>query len=101
MATWSGLVCGERVFCGKIYLNSSTYQGLAQSVIDASGKRSSSATAYIKPASARPNIDILLQSQVTRLIQTETTNKIPSFKKVELATGPSGTTLVVITLAED
>ncbi|KAF5312003.1 hypothetical protein D9619_002492 [Psilocybe cf. subviscida] len=74
--------------------------GLAQSVIDASGKRSSSATAYIKPASARPNIDILLQSQVTRLIQTETTNKIPSFKKVELATGPSAKRFTVTAAKE-
>lgn len=65
-------------------------QGLAQSFVDVTGKRSSVATAYIQPATSRTNIDVLIQTQVTRLIQTGSTTKGPCFNKVEMATGPSG-----------
>jgi choline dehydrogenase-like flavoprotein len=57
----------------------------AQSAVDSTGKRSSSATAYIEPALTRKNLDVLIQTQVTRLISTGTTLKGPSFNKVEFA----------------
>lgn len=76
--------------------------GIAQAFIDLQGKRSSSATAYLDPIVHRPNLDILVQTQVTRLIKTERSaigpafqyvgrsTMSPTFQKVEMATGPTG-----------
>ncbi|KAL0952454.1 hypothetical protein HGRIS_006722 [Hohenbuehelia grisea] len=48
--------------------------------------RSSSATAYLWPAvNNRPNIDLLYNSQVTRLIRTGTSGGKPDFRRVEFA----------------
>ncbi|KAG9226710.1 hypothetical protein CCMSSC00406_0008410 [Pleurotus cornucopiae] len=46
--------------------------GWSESTIDTNGRRISSATAYLTPAVVnRPNLDILLHSQVTRLLSTD------------------------------
>ncbi|KDQ57028.1 aryl-alcohol oxidase [Jaapia argillacea MUCL 33604] len=51
-----------------------------------SGLRSSSATSYLGPKYAsRPNLHILLNAQVTKLIRTGTKGGIPSFHTVEFA----------------
>lgn len=64
--------------------------GYNQATID-HGVRDSSSTAYIRPALARgENLDVLLNSQVLRLLVTEHVHGTPSFRTVELATGPEG-----------
>lgn len=51
------------------------------------GSRESSATAFIHPAlSARSNIDVLLNSQVTKVIQTSNDTGVPAFRGVQFAT---------------
>lgn len=49
-----------------------------------SGARSSSATAYLTQALERPNIDVIIETQVTRLIQTDHSNP-PVFRGVEIS----------------
>ncbi|KLO19189.1 aryl-alcohol oxidase-like protein [Schizopora paradoxa] len=49
------------------------------------GTRSSSATAYLRPVLNRSNLDVLIQTTVTRLINTSGAKEKPSFKKVEFA----------------
>ncbi|KAJ8516161.1 hypothetical protein ONZ45_g6505 [Pleurotus djamor] len=49
-------------------------------------KRSSAATAYLTPdVYARPNLDVLITAQVTRLIQNGERDGLPSFTGVEFA----------------
>ncbi|KAF8886161.1 aryl-alcohol-oxidase from pleurotus Eryingii [Infundibulicybe gibba] len=62
---------------------------VAQSMIG-NGERSSSATAYLDPILARPNLDVLIQTQVTRLIQSGSTRRGPSFNQVEFAQSAKG-----------
>ncbi|KAL0959308.1 hypothetical protein HGRIS_014572 [Hohenbuehelia grisea] len=51
--------------------------------------RSSSATAYLQPALAtRHNIDLLMNTQVTKLFQTGRSGGLPVFRGVEFGTGP-------------
>ncbi|KAJ7143681.1 aryl-alcohol-oxidase from pleurotus Eryingii [Mycena epipterygia] len=50
------------------------------------GQRSSSATAYLHPALVRPNLDVLINAQVTRLLDTcEITGALPDLRVVEFA----------------
>jgi len=49
------------------------------------GQRSDSSTAYLTPVLNRTNLDVLIQTTVTRLISTGKTNGKPAFKKVEFA----------------
>ena len=55
------------------------------------GQRSSSAVAYLEPALERPNLHVLIENTVTRLIQTAPVDGKPTFKKVEFAPNASGT----------
>lgn len=64
------------------------FPGWAQSTI-ANGTRQSSAIAYLWPALNRPNLDVLIHTQATRLVQTGRTGSKPIFRSVEFATGPS------------
>ncbi|KAJ8516162.1 hypothetical protein ONZ45_g6504 [Pleurotus djamor] len=49
-------------------------------------KRASSATAYLSPdVLARPNLDVLITAQVTRLVQTGVRGRVPSFNGVEFS----------------
>ncbi|KAG6827853.1 hypothetical protein H0H92_010243 [Tricholoma furcatifolium] len=65
--------------------------GWTQSTIDL-GVRSSSATSYLAPQFAsRPNLDVLTNSRVTRLLQTGTDDDgLPLFTGVEFADDLSG-----------
>ena len=63
--------------------------GLTQSTVGG-GERSSSATAYLEPALSRPNLDLIIENTVTRLISTKGANGQPNFTGVEFASGPSG-----------
>lgn len=52
--------------------------------------RSSSATAYLAPHFvARSNLDVLIETQVTKVIKTGTKGKKPTFNQIEFAKGPN------------
>lgn len=56
------------------------------------GRRSSAATTYLNAhVIARPNLDVLVNTQATRLLSTGFKGKIPSFNKVEFAQSANGT----------
>ena len=64
--------------------------GWAQSTIK-DGRRDSSATSYLGPQFIdRPNLHVLLHSQVTRLIHTGSRNGRPTFLTAEFATSAEG-----------
>lgn len=58
------------------------------------GVRSSSATGYLAPEYlSRPNLHVLVHAQVTKLIQTGTRNRLPSFHSLQFTStlaGPRG-----------
>ncbi|KAJ3553827.1 hypothetical protein NM688_g3411 [Phlebia brevispora] len=49
------------------------------------GQRSHAATAYLHPVDNRTNLDILINTQVTRIIRSGTDGRIPAFREVEMA----------------
>lgn len=53
------------------------------------GERSDAATAYLYPAASRPNLDILVNTQVTRLLSAGEGK--PDFRVVEMAQTSDGT----------
>ncbi|THH18790.1 hypothetical protein EW146_g2256 [Bondarzewia mesenterica] len=53
------------------------------------GERVDAATAYIAPALSRSNLDVLVNTHVTRVIQTGTQSGIPIFRGVQLAQSSS------------
>jgi len=62
--------------------------GAPQSTVGG-GQRSSSATAYLEPILSRKNLDVLIQTTVTRLIPNGSSRGNPIFTKVELAANSS------------
>ncbi|KAF7439948.1 hypothetical protein PC9H_000285 [Pleurotus ostreatus] len=58
--------------------------GWTQSAI-ANGTRQSAATAFLGPVLFRSNLDVLINTQVTRLIQTGRASGKPDFRSVEFA----------------
>ncbi|OCH87208.1 aryl-alcohol oxidase-like protein [Obba rivulosa] len=63
--------------------------GWTQSSIDSQGHRSSSVTGYLGPAMNRSNLDVLILTQVTKLISTQTVNGLPHFDTIEVAQSPT------------
>jgi choline dehydrogenase-like flavoprotein len=63
--------------------------GWLQSTIG-NGARSSSTTAFLTPALKRPNVDVLIHTQVTRLIQNGKSGSLPAFREVEFAQSRTG-----------
>ncbi|KAL4257348.1 GMC oxidoreductase family protein [Pleurotus pulmonarius] len=61
----------------------------------ATDTRSSAATAYLKPVEKRSNLDIVLHTQATRLIQTGYRKDTPEFKAVEISNGPTSPCFLV------
>ncbi|KAI0049156.1 GMC oxidoreductase [Auriscalpium vulgare] len=59
------------------------------------GVRSSSATGYLHPILGRPNLDVLIDTQATRVLQTGSRGSIPIVRGVELANGVSGPRVTV------
>ncbi|KDR81170.1 hypothetical protein GALMADRAFT_91825 [Galerina marginata CBS 339.88] len=58
------------------------------------GERSSAATAYLTPlVVARPNLEIVLNTQVTRVLPVGSGSNGLSFLKIELSSGPGLTTI--------
>lgn len=66
------------------FLEINTRSGAPQSTVGG-GQRSSSATAYLEPILSRENLDVLIQTTVTRLIPTGSSKGKPIFSKVEVA----------------
>ncbi|KIJ36602.1 GMC oxidoreductase, partial [Sphaerobolus stellatus SS14] len=58
---------------------------VAQNTVDSNGRRSSSSTAYLQPILSRPNLDVLMQTQVTQLKQSGVSARKPVFNIVEFA----------------
>ncbi|EIM81860.1 aryl-alcohol oxidase-like protein [Stereum hirsutum FP-91666 SS1] len=56
----------------------------------ADGARSSSARDYIAPALSRSNLDVVVNTQVTKVVQTGTQDGLPVFQGVEFAQNASG-----------
>ncbi|KAI0063373.1 alcohol oxidase [Artomyces pyxidatus] len=54
------------------------------------GIRYSSYVAYIQPILSRPNLDILVNTQVTKVIKTGTVRGVPIFTGVQFATSAAG-----------
>lgn len=54
------------------------------------GTRSSSSAAYLTPVLNRPNLHVLIDNTVTRLVQSGSTKGTPVFNKVEFASSSSG-----------
>ncbi|KAG6840144.1 hypothetical protein C0991_008581 [Blastosporella zonata] len=75
-------------------MNSGSPLGIGWIQITVDGaKRSSSATSYLAPNFlARPNLDVLLNAQVSRLLETGTdkSTKLPAFRAVEYRTSVGG-----------
>ncbi|KAI0684565.1 alcohol oxidase [Cytidiella melzeri] len=51
----------------------------------AEGERVSAASAYLDPVLARSNLDIVVNTHVTKLLQTGTSNGLPVFRGVQLS----------------
>ncbi|KLO19171.1 aryl-alcohol-oxidase from pleurotus Eryingii [Schizopora paradoxa] len=68
--------------------------GAPQSTVGG-GQRSSSATAYLEPILTRKNVDVLIQTTVTRLITTGSSEGKPVFSKVEMATNSTSKRVTV------
>ncbi|CAL1710566.1 unnamed protein product [Somion occarium] len=71
--------------------------GFMQSSIGG-GERSSAATAYLEPVESRRNLDILINAQVTKLIQSGTSKSGPIFQVAEI--GQPGKRWQVMALKE-
>ncbi|KAI9451433.1 aryl-alcohol-oxidase from pleurotus Eryingii [Lactarius psammicola] len=54
------------------------------------GQRSSASTSYLTPVLSRSNLDILINTQVTKVIQTGTRGGLPIFRGVQFAQSASG-----------
>lgn len=59
-------------------------------VAERDGARSSGWTGYIKPILSRSNFDVLINHQVTKLIQTGKDKGVPAFRGVQFAQNSSG-----------
>ncbi|EDR06631.1 uncharacterized protein LACBIDRAFT_299608 [Laccaria bicolor S238N-H82] len=59
------------------------------------GKRSSSATSYLAAAINRPNVHVLINAQVTKLLHTGSLSAVPSFRAVQFARKPGAPQTVV------
>ncbi len=75
--------------------------GWSESTIDTNGRRISSATAYLTPAVVnRPNLDILLHSQVTRLLSSDPADAT-KFTAVEFVESVNRKSVVTFPLDSD
>ncbi|KAF8148700.1 aryl-alcohol oxidase-like protein [Crassisporium funariophilum] len=54
------------------------------------GARSSSATTYLAQALERPNVDVVIETQVTRLLQIDNSSLLPTFRGVECSQSRAG-----------
>ena len=66
----------------------------ADSTKIAHGERVSAAEAYISPALARSNLDVLVNTRVTKVVKSGTENGRPVFRTVQFAQSPSSNTFL-------
>ncbi|KAH9020672.1 aryl-alcohol-oxidase from pleurotus Eryingii [Lactarius hengduanensis] len=57
------------------------------------GQRSSSTASYLTPVLCRPNLDVLVNTLATKVVQTGTQDGLPIFRGVEIAQSASGTVI--------
>ncbi|KAI0061203.1 aryl-alcohol-oxidase from pleurotus Eryingii [Artomyces pyxidatus] len=55
------------------------------------GVRSSASVSYLQPVLSRPNLDILVNTQVTKVVQTGTQRGVPVFRGVQFAANSTST----------
>ena len=65
------------------------------------GTHVNAATAFLEPVLSRPNLDVLIQNQATRVISNGTTNGKIQFNQVELAQNSTGTSQKSLHLSDD
>ncbi|KAI0675773.1 alcohol oxidase [Trametes maxima] len=53
------------------------------------GSRHDAATSYLEPVLSRNNLDVLVQTQVTKLVHTSTDDGIPVFRGVQFSQSPA------------
>ncbi|KAG6904816.1 hypothetical protein DXG01_006977 [Tephrocybe rancida] len=74
--------------------------GYVQMTVDR-GRRSSSATSYLAPQFLkRPNLDVVVSTYATRIIQTGTSKGLPAFHAVEVAHNSTGPRIRLIASKE-
>ncbi|KAI9435478.1 aryl-alcohol-oxidase from pleurotus Eryingii [Lactarius indigo] len=72
-------------------MNSGTPLGIGWTQLSiGSGQRSSALVSYLTPALSRSNLDILINTQVTKVVQTGTQDGLPIFRGVQFAQSASG-----------
>ncbi|KAJ7183588.1 aryl-alcohol oxidase [Mycena filopes] len=70
--------------------------GWLQSTIDSSGQRTSAATSYLGPSFiSRPNLHVLVNTRVTRILQTGVDQGKPAFRSVEFTQKETGPRTIV------
>ncbi|KZT00887.1 GMC oxidoreductase [Laetiporus sulphureus 93-53] len=86
----------SHLFPYNIDMNSGYPMGLGWAVgsVSADRKRTSSATSYLWPAMNRSNLDVLIDTRVTRLLAAGITDGMLSFTKVETAQSASSNRVV-------
>ncbi|KAF8883638.1 aryl-alcohol-oxidase from pleurotus Eryingii [Gymnopilus junonius] len=91
-----GQLDGEFVANEDINSGSQLGFGWSQSTIDGpSGSRSSSSAAYLHPVLQRPNLHVLVNAQVSRILRNGSKKGLPSFLEVEYRVNGSGPLLTV------
>ena len=78
-----------RVFHHRISISVIILPGWNQFAIGG-GRRTSAATAYLRPVLSRPNLDVLINTQVTKVLQTSTKKGVPVFRGVQFARSATG-----------
>ncbi|OCH92503.1 aryl-alcohol oxidase-like protein [Obba rivulosa] len=63
--------------------------------VSTEGRRSSSATAYLEPVLNRSNLDVLIMTQVTKLIPSNTIDGVVHFDAIEMAQSPTSAPFTV------
>lgn len=69
------------------------YTGWGQYAIR-NGSRQDAANTYLEPVSNNSNVDVLINTQVTRVVQTGVSNGVPVVNGVEFAQNATGESLV-------
>lgn len=74
----------------QVYLNLRRYSGFMQSTVG-DGERSDANTAYLQPVISRSNLDVLINTRVTRLVQSGASKNGLIFNIVELSSTADST----------
>ncbi|KAH9928887.1 aryl-alcohol oxidase-like protein [Fomitopsis serialis] len=75
--------------------NEDMNDGWQQGTVTTAGRRSDSATGYLDPIINRTNLDVLIQTRVTRLISSNSSTSVPNFNQVEVAQNRSSEGIII------